>query len=151
MASLPALPTATAQSPCLATGCSACCHDTEMLLTEADVERIDLVAGGRDWWFQAGDGYLQLRTRDGPAAKGAPSASARPCVFLRGDGHCSVWEDRPEGCRLYPAVWDGEALRAHKDDEHCPHTAGFALPQASADAVRRLAAKLERERSARSA
>lgn len=102
-----------------------------MLLTNADAKR--LPAEG----YETLDGYLQLRTQDAPS---------KPCYFLQ-DGLCSVYNVRPEGCRLYPAVTDGETV--FLDAEHCPHTTEFPLPRATQDAVLRLAARLETERDAR--
>ncbi len=134
------------RSPCLAKGCSACCHDNEMLLTESDVARIRAARPGVDFFFQNADGFLQLRTKDAPPAM--PGAG-RPCVFLAADGRCTVHDVRPEGCRLYPAVWDAEAERAILDGEYCPHTDGFSLPSATRDAVRRLAGRLMSERDRR--
>lgn len=145
---LPSIPLAGRDSPCLARGCSVCCHDTEMLLTEADVLRLAVARPGLDFAFVADDGFLQLRTRDAPPA---PGMAGKPCVFLDGAGRCSVWDDRPEGCRLYPGVWDGDALRAHLDADHCPHTDGFLLPRSTQDAVARLAARLQAELAARQA
>ena len=144
-ARLPAIPVRAAM-PCLERGCSACCHDTEMLLTDTDVARIGAARPGLEFWFMAEDGHRQLRTRDGPAAHGGVG---RPCVFLDPAGTCSIHALRPEGCRLYPAVWDEEAARAELDAEFCPYTDGFLLPAATRDAARRLAARLESERAAR--
>ena len=142
---LPAIPVK-GQNPCLANGCSACCHDVEMLLTEGDLARLSAARPGLDFWFRADDGYLQLRTRDGPPAM--PGAG-RPCVFLDPGGRCTVHEIRPEGCRLYPAVWADDLRDAELDDAYCPHTDGFLLPPATRDAVRRLAALLAAERRRR--
>ncbi|MEK6985953.1 MAG: YkgJ family cysteine cluster protein [Candidatus Thermoplasmatota archaeon] len=150
-AALPAIPVKGA-NPCQAHGCSACCHDIEMLLTDADLARLRAVAGRDDFWFQAEDGYLQLHTRDGSPAQGsnaAPGATPRPCTFLSDAGSCTVWAARPEGCRLYPAIWDADQVRAELDDDYCPHTDGFLLPAVTGDATRRLAQRLERERSSR--
>lgn len=102
-----------------------------MLLTNADAARLPNAG-----YFES-DGYLQLRTQN---------VEGSPCFFLR-DGLCSVYEDRPEGCRLYPAVTDGESV--FLDNEHCPHTTEFRLPKATQDAVLRLGAKLEAERTER--
>lgn len=137
--SLPSLPT-TNGSPCEANGCSDCCHDIEMLLTEADLTRLQAARPGEDFWFQADDGFLQLQTREAHGPK--------PCWFLV-DGRCSVWADRPEGCRLYPAIWDDGLRRATLDADYCPHTDGFRLPRSMDDATRRLANRLMAERDAR--
>ncbi|HUR61178.1 MAG TPA: YkgJ family cysteine cluster protein [Candidatus Thermoplasmatota archaeon] len=142
---LPSIPVRGAM-PCLERGCSACCHDIEMLLTDADVARIGAVAPGVDFWFMAEDGHRQLRTRDGPAAKGG---AGKPCVFLSPQGTCSIHAARPEGCRLYPAVWDDDAATARLDADYCPHTDGFLLPPATQDATRRLVARLHAQQEAR--
>lgn len=132
-------------SPCLAAGCSACCHDTEMLLTQADAARLAAARPGLDFHFQADDGYLQLRGRDGPPA---PGMKGRPCVFLDEAGRCSVHAERPAGCRLYPAVWDGPRS-VRLDSEHCPETRGFHLDPPTQAAVHELVATLRAERKAR--
>lgn len=118
-----------------------------MLLTEADVLRIAVARPDVDFAKRTTDGYLQLQTRDAPAA---PGGTGRPCVFLDPTGRCSIHDLRPEGCRLYPAYWDEERNEARLDGDHCPHTRGFLLPQATRDAVRRLAEKLHTEAAARS-
>lgn len=142
---LPQVP-AKGASPCLANGCSACCHDTQMLLTNEDVRRLEALRPGLPFAVLADDGYLQLRSRDAPPVSGM---RGKPCVFLDEAGRCSVHAHRPEGCRLYPAMWDDDAGKAVLDGEHCPHTAGFLLPMATQDAVRRLAERLHAERDAR--
>jgi Fe-S-cluster containining protein len=132
--------------PCIEKSCSACCHDVEMVLTEGDLSRLLAARPGEDFWFRAEDGYLQLRTRDGPAAVGG---EGKPCWFLAPDGRCTVHAVRPEGCRLYPAFYDETVRSAALDDLYCPHTDGFLLPQATKDAVRRLALRLQEERAKR--
>ena len=125
---------------CLESGCSACCRGTEMLLTEADVARIRAMRPGLDFLFTADDGFLQLRTRSEPT---------EPCVFLAADGRCSIHAVRPEGCRLYPAVWAEDLRTAELDKDYCPHTEGFLLPRSTNDAVARLAQRLQDERKRR--
>ena len=154
---LPSIPLALGrlESPCSSEVCSQCCHDVEMLLTDSDVRRISAALAVRqpagsaptDWHFRADDGFLQLRTRDGPPARGSPGG--RPCVLLGDDGRCTVWDVRPEGCRLYPAIWDEGLREAVLDEDYCPHTDGFRLPRSLHDATRRLAARLHAERDAR--
>lgn len=146
--SLPRLPQIPfrGENACFANGCSACCHDTEMILTEDDVARIAAARPGEDFWFLADDGYLQLRSRDGPAARGG---EGKPCIFLSPDGACTIHDVRPEGCRLYPAVWADDLRDAELDDIYCPHTSGFLLPVATKDAARRLSVRLHDERERR--
>ncbi len=143
---LPVIPPTGSEVPCVTEACSACCHDIEMILTEADLERLQAARPGEDFWFEADDGYLQLRTREGPAARGG---QGRPCWFLGANGLCSVHAVRPEGCRLYPAVWDEGLREAALDEDYCPHTDGFRLPDGADGAVQQLAARLEQERRVR--
>lgn len=96
-------------NPCQAHACSLCCHDTAMPLREADVARIaPLLAKeglGRDAFTRVHDGWLVLKNEAGA------------CVFLK-DGACSIYELRPEGCRLYPLVYEEDA--GPTMDELCP-------------------------------
>jgi hypothetical protein len=142
---LPSIPVK-AGVPCIEKQCSLCCHDIEMLLTNDDLRRLAQHRPGETFWFEADDGYLQLKTRDGPAARGG---AGRPCWFLRDDGLCSVHDVRPEGCRLYPAVWAEDLRTTIFDDEYCPHTEGFLLPPRTGDAVKRLVERLQAERRQR--
>lgn len=117
-----------------------------MLLTNDDLARLKLARPDMDFHFEADDGFLQLKTRDGPPATGG---AGRPCVFLHADGSCSVHDIRPEGCRVYPAVWDESLRGAELDDMYCPHTDNFVLDDGVAGAAKRLAARLLAERRAR--
>jgi Fe-S-cluster containining protein len=78
--------------------CGLCCTETEMLLSETDVERL-IKNGFEEKQFVRRDkkGYLRLRNRQ------------RYCTFydarLR---RCRVYRRRPEGCRLYPVIYSVE-------------------------------------------
>ncbi|HVL88314.1 MAG TPA: YkgJ family cysteine cluster protein [Candidatus Thermoplasmatota archaeon] len=114
-------------NPCLANACSACCRDTEMPLSAADVARLESATRRPASDFaQTRDGLLRLRNVAGA------------CVFLR-QGRCSVYDARPEGCRLYPFVWaQGEGVRRDAD---CPYRSAF---QQGADVPARLQTHLAR-------
>lgn len=148
MATLPRLPQIAPKGalPCETFRCSACCHGTEMLLTEGDVTRIALEHPDLDFVFSTDDGFLQLRTRPDPPLPGFTGA---PCLFLDGVGRCSIHAIRPEGCRLYPAVWDADHDQVLLDGDYCPHPDDFALTPQTRDAVRRLAHRLVQERDHR--
>jgi Fe-S-cluster containining protein len=81
-----------------------------MTLTVEDVDRLAAL-GHRGFYRETADGALQLVNRHGR------------CVFLRGS-QCVVYDDRPEGCRLYPLILDRDIDRAVKDD-FCPHGGEF--------------------------
>jgi hypothetical protein len=68
------------------------------------------------------------------------------CVFLR-DGRCSVYDDRPEGCRLYPLVYEEDAGPAM--DELCPWRNEFAQGVQERRRLDALVRVLVRERAER--
>ena len=78
--------------------CVACCLETEMPLTEDDLKRIDKLGFKRTDFTVEADGETRLRN------------VKKACFFLR-EGMCIIYEERPEGCRIYPLVYD---LDAHK-------------------------------------
>src|SRR5512137_683082 len=78
--------------------CGVCCTETEMLLSKRDIKRLER-KGFRCVEFVKFDkqGYAQLKNRDGY------------CVFYDRDiRRCSVYADRPSGCRVYPVILDEE-------------------------------------------
>ncbi|HVL49168.1 MAG TPA: YkgJ family cysteine cluster protein [Candidatus Thermoplasmatota archaeon] len=131
--------------PCLERGCSKCCWETEMLLTEEDIARLEAKGHARERFVEIdGEGFASLRNV--PAA--APD-EGHHCVFLTKTGGapegadpdhkpgwtCGVYADRPQGCRHYPLALTPEG-RMVRDDE-CPHRAAFSIPP---DGQRRLRA-----------
>lgn len=145
--------TPTAGAPCTSHGCAHCCYDTEMLLSDADIARFER-AGHKlaDFGVHDENGYVTLRnvypgddaftgTKGRAADWEAPAAPEDEpvegeespkfgghCVFLK-DGQCSVYVDRPAGCRFYPWTLDVTGTRAVRDDE-CPHTDEFPTESA---------------------
>ena len=91
-----------------------------MPLTPGDVSRLQAAGHDVDAFSFDDEGVRRLRTRDEEAPDG------RPCFFLGSDGACSVYEVRPEGCRIYPFVVDEDARLTR--DEDCPYRAEFAAP-----------------------
>ncbi len=118
------------QLPCIPTGCSACCRETTMPVTEAEAKRLSRRTGmALEAFTWENNGVLTLLNDE----------KTRACVFLltasadlHAEGICSVYEVRPEGCRKYPIV-----LNSNDDailDEGCPHRADFPSPSES-DAI----------------
>lgn len=107
-----------------------------MPLTEADIARIEALGHRRDDFSRLDDEMVpQLRN------------DAGHCVFLVA-GKCSIYEHRPEGCRLYPLVWDRDAGRVVRDD-FCPFNVEFTQSPQQEAALRRVLATLEREAAER--
>lgn len=124
--------------PCVRHGCTKCCYEAEMPLTEADIVRLEALGHRRqDFALLDDERVPQLRMTDGH------------CIFLLG-GRCSVHADRPVGCRLYPLVWDQFAGRVVRD-EFCPFTLEFPRDPIGARRVEETLATLRREAAGRAA
>jgi len=122
-------------SVCLRHRCHLCCEGTEMPLTRDDLSRIrSLGFRESDFCVEEG-GWSRLRNVDGR------------CFFLK-DGLCSIYPSRPEGCRIYPLVYDESTGEAAMDPE-CPHTAEFGGIEEGGKDVIALARRLLRERRER--
>ena len=90
--------------------CGVCCTETEMLLSKKDVKRL-VDKGYKQSQFVRYDksGYGVLKNRDGY------------CIFYdQVKRRCSVYVDRPAGCRVYPVIVDEEkgVLWLELDDDH---------------------------------
>jgi Fe-S-cluster containining protein len=122
-------------SPCLRQSCVTCCIETEMPLTEDDVKRIEKLGFKRVDFTVEADGETRLNNK------------AKQCVFLE-DVRCRIYESRPEGCRIYPLVYD---VNSHKFvyDPVCPHSTEFKATREDKDRLKRLIRKLEREAAKR--
>ena len=76
-----------------------------MPLTENDIARIEAIGYSRSD-FAVKDGRIfRLRNVNGK------------CFFLDSKNRCKIYNHRPEGCRLYPAVYDGKGVTV---DKFCP-------------------------------
>ena len=125
-------------APCLELDCHVCCEQTEMPLSERDVARLRALGHDPAVFSARGvEGHLALA-----------NAEDGRCALLGGDGRCTVYGDRPEGCALYPLILD-EASGAVIVDPLCPHGEGVTFSRRDADALRTLLVRLERERLAR--
>jgi len=112
--------------PCMKHRCVECCIETRMPLSSFDIERI-LKLGYRlnDFAVRRG-GSWQLRNSSGK------------CVFLS-EGGCKIYPYRPEGCRLYPLVYD-EDLGSAVIDTLCVYGYEFEV---SEDDIQKLLSLLE--------
>lgn len=125
-------------SPCVAHGCALCCYDTQMPLTEEDIARLERLGHDRAAFVAwSAEGTAQLATV--AAGEGMPG---RPCSFLK-ENACSVYADRPAGCRIYPLVLN-ENGRLLRDDE-CPHRAEFPLDPTAKRRIQRVVSNLARK------
>lgn len=79
--------------------CYHCCLETEMLLTQEDLDRIKKLGYNVEEFTlhtKMTDGFYQL--------KNVESIPGMICFFLSDNGKCTIYENRPHGCRLYPLI-----------------------------------------------
>lgn len=78
--------------------CGECCKETEMLLSNKDIERLEEKGYNRnDFVHVDKDGYALLRNIDGV------------CFFFDlKKRRCNERQSRPAGCRIYPVMHDEE-------------------------------------------
>jgi Fe-S-cluster containining protein len=76
--------------------CGVCCTETEMLLCKKDIKRLETKGFSQNQFVSFDkQGYATLKNRDGY------------CVFYDlKNRRCSVYENRPSGCRVYPVILD---------------------------------------------
>ena len=75
--------------------CGLCCEKTEMLLSDADVERLERMGYERQEFVRFDrHGFVRLRNRRGF------------CVFYDVERcRCKIYRHRPLGCRVYPVIF----------------------------------------------
>jgi Fe-S-cluster containining protein len=85
-----------------------------MTLTREDVNKIEKLGYERkDFVVRVKDGFCELRNVEGH------------CYFYdRGKKICQIYENRPEGCRYYPIIYDARKKKCVIDKD-CPSGVTF--------------------------
>jgi hypothetical protein len=65
------------------------------------------------------------------------------CVFLA-EGGCRIYPNRPEGCQLYPLIYD-EGLQHAVIDHLCPYGCEFKVGNEEIKKLKTLIERLEKE------
>lgn len=100
-------------NPCHTLRCTYCCEHTNMLLTAEDVSRLETLGFKKESFSKPSALGTQLKNTHGH------------CVFLTA-GHCTIYDHRPDGCRLYPIVYDKISKDAIQDNA-CPRFPDFPV------------------------
>jgi Fe-S-cluster containining protein len=79
----------------LCSHCGICCEKTEMMLSNADIERLERLGYNRQKVTRYDKyGFARLRNRHGF------------CVFYDiVKRRCKIYKQRPLGCRIYPVIY----------------------------------------------
>jgi Fe-S-cluster containining protein len=96
----------------LCENCGKCCLETEMILSQQDIELIKnchpVNLRKQDFVFKSNNDQFQLKNIKGH------------CVFLDYDSkNCSIYKYRPQGCRFYPLIFDMNEEKCRLDED-CP-------------------------------
>ena len=88
-----------------------------MLLLNEDVKRIARLGYEEDFFARTNsEGFKMLK-----------NSSEGRCVFHDGT-KCTIYSDRPKGCKLYPIVFNEDTMAAVKDSL-CPFRDEFSISQ----------------------
>jgi len=106
-----------------------------MLLSNNDIQRIENIGYNRNFFVKTKKGMLKLKNKDGH------------CVFHNGK-ICLIYENRPEGCKLYPLIFNKEQKSAIVDEE-CPYQDNFRYNKKSVNQLYNLVTQIINERKIR--
>ena len=121
------------KSCCIDYKCIQCCLDTNMLLSYQDIERIKRLGFDTNFFVTGRGGWLQLKNQDGR------------CVFHSGV-MCTIYENRPDGCKLYPIIYDKDKKHVVFDKD-CPQRDKFHMSKSITKQLYDLVSKIECERA----
>ncbi|HJM67281.1 MAG TPA: YkgJ family cysteine cluster protein [Candidatus Thalassarchaeaceae archaeon] len=127
-------------TPCLEKGCSFCCRKTEMPLSPSDVLRVATTTGQHPDQFSKEESGIRILLNN---------SVTEACVFLdtesadpQAPGLCSIYENRPIGCRTYPLILNEEDEAFL--DSLCPYREEFPeIPPALLMMLKRLDSELQ--------
>jgi len=106
-----------------------------MLLSDDDIKKIEKIGFDNHYFVRSKKGWLKLKNKDGK------------CVFHNGK-ICIIYNDRPEGCILYPLIFNEEEKSAVVDDK-CPYKNYFRFNTKKVNQLYRLVTKIIFERKNR--
>jgi len=106
-----------------------------MLLSDNDILKIEDTGYNRKYFTKSKKGWLKLKNKDGK------------CVFHNGK-ICVIYDNRPEGCKLYPLIFNKENKSAIIDEE-CPYQDEFRFNKKNVNQLYRLVTQIINERKNR--
>jgi uncharacterized protein len=127
-------PLSPSKNVCRTHHCVSCCYDTEMPLLDDDVQRIVALGFEESYFTTNSDGFEVLKNSD-----------QGRCVFHDGK-QCTIYANRPAGCKLYPIIFN-ENLNRPVKDRLCPFRAEFDLSLESKQELTNVYHRLMREKN----
>ncbi len=118
--------------PCTIHNCVKCCIETRMPLSRFDIERISRQG------YRFKDFVVKRRKE-----RHLKNSNGR-CVFL-GDNGCTIYSFRPEGCQLYPLVYNENKGKVVIHDL-CPYGHEFKVSREDIENLYAFFKKLSKKR-----
>jgi len=106
-----------------------------MPLSNQDINCIKKLGFNTNFFIKSKNRWLQLKNKEGK------------CVFNNGS-MCLIYKNRPEGCRLYPVIYDKDESCAILDKD-CPYKENFKITKKTAEELFDIVLKLEKEKALR--
>jgi len=106
-----------------------------MLISNNDIEKIEKNGYNRNYFTKSKKGWLKLKNKDGK------------CIFHNGK-ICIIYDNRPEGCMLYPLIFNREN-KSFIVDEDCPYGDNFRFNKKSVNQLYGLVTRIIHERKNR--
>jgi len=120
--------------------CGICCKKTEMILSDADVERLERYGHNRQKFVSHDrNGFIRLKNHKGF------------CAFYDVEKHrCRIYKLRPLGCRIYPVIYSEQ--EGIVIDDLCPmdNTVSELELRRKGKRVKELLQRIDNEASIRS-
>lgn len=119
------------KSYCIEKNCIKCCMETDMLLSDEDIKRIIKLGFDPKFFVVEKGGWLHLKNHN------------NRCVFHDGI-KCLIYKNRPEGCMLYPVIFDMDKNCAVLDND-CPYKNGFKLSNKTVKKLHDVVSKIQHQ------
>lgn len=95
-----------------------------MILSVNDIKKIQNLGYDKKFFVRKDYGYFKLKNKDGR------------CVFHNGE-KCLIYDFRPEGCKLYPLIFNDKYHCAVIDNE-CPYKHLFSFKSKDIEKLKNL-------------
>ena len=116
--------------PCRIHRCYKCCIDTHMPLAGIDIKRIT------DQGYRYKDFVIRRK-------KERYLKNIKDNCFFLGDQGCKIYSSRPDGCRLYPLVYNENTCQAVIHD-FCPYSHIYKVSSDDVESLFNLLKKLDK-------
>jgi len=120
------------ENVCIKNKCIKCCKNTMMILSSDDIKNIQNLGFKKNFFVLQKEGWLLLKNNKGL------------CVF-HDYKKCTIYNNRPIGCKLYPVIYDQDKNCAILDKD-CPYRNCFKISSSIISKLFQTVKKLEYEK-----